>query len=83
MAADTFGKLAFLLALAALALALPSKNRAARANGVLLSIAILVGTLHYVLPLSRLADEVAAVAFFVLIIVVLWRLVVTLRALSQ
>jgi hypothetical protein len=78
MAPDVWGKLAFFLALVALLLALPSK--AARANGGLLGIAMMVGTVHYVLPLSRLTDNVAAIASFVLMIVVLWRLVGTLRA---
>jgi hypothetical protein len=48
-----------------------SSQAGQRLNSLLLSTTILVGTLHLVIPLSRIVDEGTAVASLVLAIVVL------------
>ncbi len=69
-----FGRLAFVLALLALGYALVRKDQSARLNGILLSTALVFGTLHYVLVLPQFAAAGAGVIAFVLTLFVLWQL---------
>jgi len=71
------GRLAFLLALLAFALAVGGKAWAGRANSMLLATAILVGTAHYFLnhPRSVAADQGAAILSFLLTAALFWRLI--------
>ena len=69
------GWLAFVLALLALALGLRRKDLAGRVNAILLATAILVGTVHFLVPLPGPALDGTLVISFLLSFVVLWRLV--------
>jgi len=68
------GRLAFVLALFALGYALLRKEPGARVNSIVLSTALLFGTLHYVLVLPPPAAAAAAVVAFVLTLIVFWQL---------
>ena len=68
------GRLAFVLALLALGYGFLRKDPSARVNGIVLSTALLFGTLHYVLVLPPPAAAGAAVIAFVLTMVVFWQL---------
>jgi len=75
--AGILGLLAFILALLALAFAVRGRTWSGRADSILLSLAILVGTTRYYLPPrhSIIADAAAPALSLVLTGIVLWRLV--------
>jgi len=69
-----FGRLAFVLALLALGYALLRKDQTARVNGIVLSTALVFGTLHYVVALPAPAAAGAGLIAFVLTLFVFWQL---------
>ena len=74
MVVVAFGRLAFVLGLVALGFAFFRRDKGARANSIVLSTAIVLGTVHYILPLSRLEEDGAGVVSFALTLLVLWQL---------
>jgi hypothetical protein len=69
------GKIAFLLGLMALGSALAGwpESRLGRGDGILVTAAIVVGTLHYVVPIPDFASGLTALVSIALIVTALVR----------
>ncbi len=68
------GKIAFVLAFAALVAAFTKRAGTAKVNSILLGGAILLGAMHYVITMSAMVETILAVCSLLLALAVLSRL---------